>query len=214
MSTTYISFMSSKGGGGKTTLVGLLATMLNYKTSHRILVIDADYSESLYEIRLRDMELHKEEFKEVPYPILPDGIHQERQFNRLLEKYHDKFDYIIFDTPGSDDFSRILPYIKISSFVFIPIVARRRDISGQNKFLRDLYEHRQYFNGRAYGIINKKDNTNEYSFIRDAYKDQITMLTNGLSHYIVYDRDMSTVNPLHNPEVINLFDEFYKIIST
>jgi len=126
-----ISFISAKGGTGKTTFNMLLASYLKYTLGKRVLVVDLDAPENnLATTREREADflLGKDPNVDMSgfYPIRKiqaTSIPEIRNVIRGIHELEDEYDYVIVDTPGSlsdaDATSRLL-ISGMLSFVAIP----------------------------------------------------------------------------------------------
>ena len=126
-----ISFLSAKGGTGKTTFNMLLASYLKYKLRKKVFVIDFDAPENNFaSTREREVDSLLEKNPDADtsafYPVRQikatsrEGI---REGIRGMKELEGKYDYVIVDCPGSmseNDATALLTVSKVIDFVAIP----------------------------------------------------------------------------------------------
>jgi len=137
--TKLISFISRKGGTGKTTNAINLATML-HSLGHKILLVETDTNYTLN--TLRKMELFKTGANDAQlFPIMAsddDKIAQELE--DLMKK---KYDYIVIDSAGKTTDQGIKKICLLSSLVIIPTSLTQNDLLVTFQTLEDLKPAKQ-----------------------------------------------------------------------
>jgi len=134
-----ISFISRKGGTGKTTNAINLATMLN-SIGNKVLLIETDTNYTLSTIR--KMELFKTGAKEEHlFEILPSI---DEQISDEIESFKKKkYDYIILDTAGKTTDISIKKICVASDLVIIPTSLSQNDLLVTFQTLEDLKPARE-----------------------------------------------------------------------
>lgn len=131
-----ISFISRKGGTGKTTNIMHLATTLASQKK-RILLIETDTNYTL--TTLRKMELFKNKMteKDAPFPIV--GSTDEHIIDNLKKFRKSKnYDYILVDSAGKTTDEAIRKLCLESDLVIIPTSLSQNDLLVAYQTLQDL----------------------------------------------------------------------------
>lgn len=131
-----ISFISRKGGTGKTTNITHLATTLASQKK-RVLLIETDTNYTLS--TLRKMELFKKKIteKDTPFPIL--GSTDETIIEELKKyKKGKKYDYILIDSAGKTTDEGIRKLCLESDLVIVPTSLSQNDLLVAYQTLQDL----------------------------------------------------------------------------
>ncbi|WP_375562908.1 AAA family ATPase [Bernardetia sp. OM2101] len=131
-----ISFISRKGGTGKTTNITHLATTLASQKK-RVLLIETDTNYTL--TTLRKMELFKKKVaeKDAPFPIL--GSTDETIIDELKKfKKGKKYDYILIDSAGKTTDEGIRKLCLESDLVIVPTSLSQNDLLVAYQTLQDL----------------------------------------------------------------------------
>ncbi|WP_338761661.1 ParA family protein [Bernardetia sp. ABR2-2B] len=131
-----ISFISRKGGTGKTTNITHLATTLASQKK-RVLLIETDTNYTL--TTLRKMELFKKKIteKDAPFPIL--GSTDEHIIDNLKKfKRGKKYDYILVDSAGKTTDESIRKLCLESDLVVVPTSLSQNDLLVAYQTLQDL----------------------------------------------------------------------------
>lgn len=134
-----ISFISRKGGTGKTTNAIHLATTLHH-LNHRILLVETDANFTLN--TLRKMEVFKSKDNKAFFEI------QGSQDNRVAEeletlKENKKLDYIIVDSAGKTTDEGIKKLCLISDLVIVPTSLTQNDLLVTYQTVTDLAPARE-----------------------------------------------------------------------
>lgn len=132
--TKVISFISRKGGTGKTTNAINLATML-HSLGNKVLLIETDTNYTLS--TLRKMELFKTGAKEDQlFAILPS---EDLIISEEMDTYKKKnFDFIILDTAGKTTDVSIKKICVSSDLVLIPTSLSQNDLLVTYQTVEDL----------------------------------------------------------------------------
>lgn len=133
--TNILSFVSLKGGVGKTTIALETATSLAKNFDKKVLLVDANFSApniGLYlditsDYNLQDSLSSRTLLQNAIYEahgidIIPSALHYSHEIDpyklkKLLEKYKPRYDYIILDT--SPNFEELRPIIAASDKIFL-----------------------------------------------------------------------------------------------
>ncbi|WP_338811999.1 ParA family protein [Bernardetia sp. Wsw4-3y2] len=131
-----ISFISRKGGTGKTTNIMHLATTLASQKK-RVILIETDTNYTL--TTLRKMELFKKKIAEndAPFPIV--GSTDEHIIENLKKfKKSKKYDYILVDSAGKTTDEAIRKLCLESDLVVVPTSLSQNDLLVAYQTLQDL----------------------------------------------------------------------------
>lgn len=133
--TKIISFISRKGGTGKTTSAINLATIL-FNLGHSLVLIETDTNYTLS--TLRKMELFKTKAnEEAIFPILgSDDEKALEDIQKLLES--SKPDFIIVDSAGKTTTEAIKKLCLLSDVVIIPTSLSQNDMLVTYQTIEDL----------------------------------------------------------------------------
>lgn len=126
-SSRILSFMSSKGGVGKTTLSIQVGYEL-FKRGHTVVILDGDYNQdsSVYISKLNVQNLTS-----------VSNINEDNILDHVENAMNDKKNYIIIDTPGGH--SRLsMMAISISDFIGIPSRKTSPDFRNALKTIKDI----------------------------------------------------------------------------
>ncbi len=137
--TKVISFISRKGGTGKTTNAINLATML-HSLGNKVLLVETDTNYTLN--TLRKMELFKTGAKDAQlFPIHASDDEQIAQDIDGLRKQ--EYDYIILDTAGKTTDLNIKKICVSSNLVIIPTSLSQNDLLVTFQTVEDLKPARE-----------------------------------------------------------------------
>jgi len=122
-----ISFMSLKGGSGKSALARNLAIGL-LQENKKLKVLDNDYQETLtmFDLKRKKLKVKVEQL---------NLIHSKNkeELKKIINNHNEK-EYLIIDTPGVDsDVNQIL--LLVSDLVIIPVSDMQDEIFSLHKFL-------------------------------------------------------------------------------
>ena len=133
--TKIISFISRKGGTGKTTNAINLATMLN-NLGHQVCLIETDTNYTLN--TLRKMEVFKTGAKEdTLFEIL--GSNDQKIVEELPKiKHNNKLDYIIVDSAGKTTDESIKKLAIASDAIIVPTSLTQNDLLVTYQTVTDL----------------------------------------------------------------------------
>ena len=163
-----ISFLSLKGGVGKTTLANNLAAYLKKEYNYKVLIIDTNgiYSSNLIFLNNEKLFGNKvyQGIKVLPYFHLKIIDNLDFSINDLnyLKRY---YDVIIFDVLPNINY--ILSIEKISNINFLVINPDFYSLY-VNKKLYDLLDK-----NKVKIVLNKYDKSIEIDFIEDVFKKEI-----------------------------------------
>ena len=129
-----ISFVSVKGGVGKTTLALEVASSLVNNYKKKVLLVDANFSApniGLYLDLTNDLSLH-DAFIDTPLhntiyeahgiDIIPSSMYHKKEIDtsklkKLLEKFRNRYDFIILDS--SPNYEELKPVIETADKIFV-----------------------------------------------------------------------------------------------
>jgi chromosome partitioning protein len=132
--TKVISFISRKGGTGKTTNAINLATMLE-SIGNKVVLVETDTNYTLNTIR--KMELFKTGAKENQlFPILASV--DDQISDELVALKKKKYDYIILDTAGKTTDNSIKKICVESDLVIVPTSLSQNDLLVTFQTIEDL----------------------------------------------------------------------------
>lgn len=217
MVAKFISFMSRKGGVGKSTISVLVASSLHFRTKKRILLIDADPQFSIYNQRNRETESQEGLYEIIAFDWgkAHKGDIPIRRFLKLISSVENEYDIIIMDTPGKIEGDEIPITISISDYVIIPLDADDYGLQSASDLLAlipQLVEERMREGGniKVFGLHNKVDRTIENRFVSAIEGEGgLIMFENKLSYLPArYKRYRSTIQDIHNPP--KEYNAFYK----
>lgn len=129
-----ISFISRKGGTGKTTNAINLATML-HSIGHKVLLIETDTNYTLSTIR--KMELFKTGAKEDQLFQILASV-DEKISDELESLIKKKYDYILLDTAGKTTDNSIKKICVASDLVIVPTSLSQNDLLVTFQTVEDL----------------------------------------------------------------------------
>ena len=176
-----VSFISLKGGVGKTTLANNLAAYLKKEYNHKVLIIDTNgiYSSNLIFLNNEKFFGNKiyEGIKILPYFHLKIIDNLDFNVNDLnyLKRY---YDVIIFDVLPNINY--ILSIEKISDINFLVINPDFYSLY-VNKKLYDLLDK-----NKVKIILNKYDKSIEIDFIEDVYNKEVYAIIPIIKDFINY----------------------------
>jgi chromosome partitioning protein len=137
--TKVISFISRKGGTGKTTNAINLATMLD-SIGNKVLLVETDTNYTLNTIR--KMELFKTGAKEDQLFSILASI-DEKISEELESLKKKKYDYIILDTAGKTTDNSIKKICVASDLVIVPTSLSQNDLLVTFQTIEDLKPARE-----------------------------------------------------------------------
>jgi cellulose biosynthesis protein BcsQ len=196
-----VSFMNRKGGVGKSTLCGLLATSIYRRKKYKILVIDADEQLSVYKKRLKE---DGESYEIVPFKWEQTDKKDNpvERFSKLISEVEEKFDVILIDTQGKLEGLGTPSVIMVSDVIIVPLVGSEIDLESTVSFLDTIpplaaKKKAQGYDLKLFGVINKNDGSLEYKelFEFDGYCG-LKLFKNDISSLVRYKRFPSTVKDL------------------
>jgi chromosome partitioning protein len=137
--TKVISFISRKGGTGKTTNAINLATML-HSLGNKVLLVETDTNYTLN--TLRKMELFKMGAKDAQlFPI--HASDDEKIAEEIAALKNQSYDYILLDTAGKTTDSNIKKICVSSDLVIIPTSLSQNDLLVTFQTVEDLKPARE-----------------------------------------------------------------------
>ena len=132
--TKVISFISRKGGTGKTTNAINLCTML-HSLGHAVALIETDTNYTLN--TLRQMELFKTGANDKQlFPILPSEDDLVPKELKKLSK--SKLDYVIVDSAGKTTDAGIKEICLVSDLIIVPTSLTQNDLLVTFQTIQDL----------------------------------------------------------------------------
>jgi cellulose biosynthesis protein BcsQ len=149
--TIYISFVTQKGGAGKSSLTILVASMMHYALGYDVAIIDCDETQySIADMRQYDekhifsngqlkriAEAQFSQHKKGIYPVLSTTIMNAYDVaSQLRQENGQAYDFIFFDLPGSVNAKGWLSLIAVMDYLFVPFAADLIDINSTMAFLK------------------------------------------------------------------------------
>lgn len=202
-----ITVAKQKGGAGASTLTVLIATAIHHRTRKKVLVIDADIQQTVYENR------QLEEHVGGTFDIVTFN-HKKDNFEKIIQTAYEEYDIIIIDAPGRMEGEDILLFLAVANYVLVPIVASTYDLQSTVSFLRAIESFPHEFDFELFGIINKRDRTLEHKSL-DIVKGiaGLKLFDNMVSLKARYKR-LSTIDEVVSPtKTEDEFNIFYKEFS-
>ena len=206
-----ISFVTQKGGVGKSTLLLLTSSALHHREKKSVLIIDTDPQQSIKDIRSKEesLKLKETSSKENPdYDVYEFNWYATDcvvAFQKLIAIAEKKYDYVFIDLPGRL-IEKELEYVVLASdIVIIPLTASMLDINSTSKFIKgelSSYIERKIEKGYAsvnvHVVINKKDSTKEYENMNKLQEELesiewINWFESHISNSVSYRRSISTI---------------------
>lgn len=142
MTTRIISFVSQKGGVGKTTTSIIAATNFKYHFNKDVVILDIDVRQSSSSVLRRKniSYCNDQSLIDNAYPIVE--VNYDNIYDKINE-YYGKVDYIIVDFPGtmSAEMAKGLFYIE---YMFIPFSYDELEIEATKVFYNSIIKH--YYN--------------------------------------------------------------------
>lgn len=213
-----LSFITQKGGMGKTTLTQLASLHLYYHGS-RVLVIDADNPQHSFAVlRAQDLEaLQSNEslrakFNEGGLPVLPlkTGVLADLQGHLHTLKHSGQYDYIFVDVPGTLAVKGLNELIKELDIVLLPMEMDMKSfVSGLQTLDYILPINPQVKLFAYWNRIKKAESEAMILDVNEAIskKHTITVLKKRLNDLVSIKRDTSTVFPPTQKDVLEFMDE-------
>ena len=212
-----IAFASQKGGVGKTTLLMLTASACHNRLKKKVLVIDCDQQASVKHIHRK--ENTKKSYSVISFDWQKRG--SQANFSRTIALAKAKHDLIFLDLPSKAQHnSEIYNALVISDIIIVPVIASSLDVHSTINFLNTLPQivdirNKSGLETKIYGIVNKKDSSQEYKYrLLDRLEGvgKLKLFYSPISNVIDYRRRISTVkdftNPKNDSEFNSYFDEF------
>lgn len=134
-----ISFISRKGGTGKTTNAINLATTL-FQMGHRVLLIETDSNFTLN--TLRKMEQFNEKESDKTFEIVGSNDHEVADELATI-KANSKVDYVIVDSAGKTTDAGIKKLCLVSDAVVVPTSLTQNDLLVTYQTITDLAPARE-----------------------------------------------------------------------
>lgn len=137
--SSIISFISRKGGTGKTTNAINLATTLHHMNK-RVLLVETDTNYTLN--TLRKMEIFKTQVDQKEFELL--GSNDEEVADELLKiRDRGRFDYVIVDSAGKTTDEGIKKLCLVSDAVVVPTSLTQNDLLVTYQTVADLTPARE-----------------------------------------------------------------------
>ena len=179
-SKRVISFLSQKGGVGKSSLASLLAFGLTTNPPEEITIVDADTAQSSLTrfFRRRKTVLNKGEKIKV---VL--GMNEE------YESYISKEGHTIFDMPGMAS-KKTLAIAKLSTHIFLPINATLMTVQPQVDLANEFFKRGISASKIAFVFTLSRDSlniSNVTRYMKSALMDKVVLLTHTLPYQVAYE---------------------------
>ena len=213
-----LSFMTQKGGMGKTTLTQLASLHLYYHGS-RVLVIDADSPQHSFDImrrqELEDLQSNeglRAKFNEGGLPLLPLKTASLSNLRGHLHtlKHSGQYDYIFVDVPGTLAVEGLNELIRELDVVLLPMEMDMKSfVSGLQTLDYILSQNPKVKLFAYWNRIKKAESEAMILNVNQEIKAKcsITVLKKRLSDLVSIKRDASTVFPPTQKDVLEFMDE-------
>lgn len=178
---------NQKGGAGKTIFTALIANSLVLDFHRKVIVLDVDQQQTLYDIRQEDM-LSRQDF---PYPVLALDISRlSAQLLELVEGH----DVILIDLPGRAADESVVEVLMICDGILIPAVSDKNDRYGTLGFVNLLADIRQLMQQeghpfRVLAFVNEAEGRKEEKIMEDFCREiNINVMDTRISRRAIYAR--------------------------
>lgn len=234
MEGKVISFISPKGGVGKSTITVIAATALNFLAKDKkIAIIDGDFLQgSIYYMRKREEELYEndEKFRKLcdskeirHYDIV---LAETKGLHEVILDLKKKYDYIFVDLPGTLSDPMIMLALLDINYLFIPVnptdeFERNATMTFINSMIpiitsyqqNSLKEIRILFNMYKESFA-KNTNSNYYDIFKEKAQEQkIKCFESKIYERTEIKKEKSTLLPLnYNRSKAQKNDNIYKFI--
>lgn len=219
-----IAFASQKGGVGKTTLLMLTASACHNRLKKKVLVIDCDQQGSVKHIY--NKENNQKSSGKKPYPVIAfdwQRKNSESNFSKTIALAKAKHDLIFLDLPSkSQNSADVYNSLVASDAIIVPIIASKLDVHSTITFLNTLPQiatirSKNDLDTEIYGVVNKKDNTQEHKrklLERLAGIGNLKLFHSPISYIADYRRKISTVRDYTNPKLDHEFNSYFEEFTT
>lgn len=215
---------TQKGGAGKSTHCGGMASHLYYKLGRRVAILDADYPQfSLLKSRNEEVaQLRKDQAKKTrfveqkrpAYPIVECAI---KEVDQKMDQFAQQgIEYLFLDLPGTVASPGIMALIQKLDYVFVPLEQEQKSLKSSFEFINFLAKSDQtVFAAAFWNRVKKAENKKIMTQINGM------METRGIHHFntvvedsVVYKREGHTTSlfaPV-NSNATKLYDEMFQKI--
>lgn len=164
---TVITVANQKGGVGKTVLCALTANALARDWGKKILVLDVDKQQNLFDVRQEDL-LRVEEHR-LPYPVYKVKL---TDVSDYLATELQRWDLVLIDAPGRADDTSIVELLMLSDGILIPLVSDKNDRYGTLGFVDLLAEIQTLLQQegqhlQVFGVVNQAEGRIEEKIMED-----------------------------------------------
>lgn len=195
-----VTFATQKGGSCKSTLTTLAATTLANDFGYRVLVLDADPQQSLYQLRAVSDEQMRDPEEAYSYQILPMALSEALNY---LEENADNYDVVFIDLPGRSDTAEAVEILASCNVVIVPLITGMFDRLSTSAFMDGLLTTQKTLGDdtfAVYGLRAKvRNGTREEQEINDylATKD-FPMFASKIASRECYVRPSTLYSYLHS----------------
>ena len=182
-----ISVANQKGGSGKTIFTALIANSLAIDYGRKVLALDVDQQQTLFDIRQEDMLIRKE----FPYPIQAMNI---RKLPLRMMELIEEYEVILIDQPGRADDESVVEVLMICDGVLIPAVSDKNDRYGTLGFVNLLAEIQALLQKEGHHLnvlafVNEAEGRIEEKIMEDFCKEiNIKVMDTRISRRAIYAR--------------------------
>ena len=195
-----IAFATQKGGVGKSTHCGAMASHLYYTLGKSVALLDADYPQySLRKARVEEMALveRNQEKKALfdtqqkkEYPIVACQI---KEVPGYLDKYNQRgLDFLFIDLPGTVATAGIMSLVQSMDYVFVPLEQEEKSIKSSFEFITFLQnsDRSDVFVAAFWNRIKKSESTKIMDAVNQMMdKRGIHYFTTVVEDLVIYKRD-------------------------
>lgn len=217
-----VSFVSQKGGSGKTTLTTMFANYLHRvgkMNGLRFVVVDCDNEQnSLYNMRQSDVATFGKN-SDNAYPVL--SVYSQELPNRL-GKLKETYDIILIDFPGNMVQEGVMTLYHLIDVAFVPLIPSKIDYNATeiffNKFLKIVEKRKKDFglDTTYVGLFNRvRENVLEFRSLYEANKSG-GLFMKFLDRYVKDTTDtqryLTTIDGKVNYDLSKTFEDLLNVI--
>lgn len=195
-----VSFISQKGGAGKSTATTLTANTMYHHVGLNVAVIDADFPQhSIFKSRQKELNRIKQnerlniKFKQLtdsrpPYPIFATDLNN---CAAKIREIKDQYDLIFVDPPGTLNQEGIEDTIGEINDFFIPIMQDNYSIMSSIELYSILITQVQPNSSNfsaCHLFFNRVPAHNQLAHIRRELGEKIPFMQEEISAYSIYER--------------------------
>lgn len=217
-----VSFVSQKGGSGKTTLTTMFANYLQRvgkMNGLRFVVVDCDNEQnSLYNMRQSDVATFGKS-SDASYPVM--SVFSQELPNQL-GKLKEEYDIILIDFPGNMVQEGVITLYHLIDVAFIPLIPSKIDYNATelfyNKYMTIVEKRKKEFglDTTYVGVFNRvREQVLEFRSLYEANK-QGQLFMKFIDRYVKDSTDtqryLTTIDGKVNYDLSKTFEELLNVI--